>query len=106
MYAIYVNDTMETLLPKWVMKRYLLLNHQLGNKRDKEFTFKDVEAALKKINDDSRIVTLFLAELRKAGWLVDAGISKEDARRRIYKLKNYEKVFDDYVAVMLKTKRV
>jgi uncharacterized protein (DUF488 family) len=96
---------MEVLLPKWVMKRYLLLNHELGNKRNKEFTFDDVRNALQKINDDSRIATLFLAELRKAGWLIDKGVSKEDARKRVYQLKHYEEVFDDYVSMMLKNKK-
>lgn len=96
---------MEALLPKWVMKRYLLLNYELGNKRNKEFTFDDVRLALEKINDDSRIVTLFLAELRKAGWLIDAGVNPKDARKRVYKLKHYEEIFDDYVTMMLKNKK-
>ena len=96
---------METLLPRWVMKRYLLLNHQLGNRRSKEFTFKDVQDALSKIGDDHRIVALFLSELRKAGWLTDAGVSKEDARRRVYRLKNYESVFEELVAQMIKNKK-
>ena len=95
---------MEVLLPKWVMKRYLLLNHELGNKRTKEFTFDDVKAALAKINDDSRIATLFLAELRKAGWLVDVGFSKEDARKRVYRLKQHDEIFNEVVTTMLKTK--
>lgn len=96
---------MEVLLPKWVMKRYLLLNYELGKKRDKEFTFDDVRNALQKINDDSRIATLFLAELRKAGWLIDSGVSKQDARKRVYRLRNYTNVFDGYVVEMLKNKK-
>ncbi len=96
---------MEVLLPKWVMKRYLLLNYELRKKRDKEFTFDDVRNALQKINDDSRIATLFLAELRKAGWLIDAGTSKQDARKRIYRLKNHDSVYDEYVVEMLKNKK-
>jgi len=95
---------MEALLSKWVMKRYLLLDHALKNKRKKEFTFKDVEEALKSLDDDSRIVALFLSELRKAGWLNDAGVSKEDARRRVYTLKTHDEVFNNYVSDMLKTK--
>ena len=94
----------DVLLPKWVMKRYLLLRHELGNRKSKKFTFKDVETALKKIDDDSRIATLFLAELRKAGWLIDAGLDKDDARKRVYKLKAHDKIFDNYVVAMLKTK--
>ena len=95
----------EVLLPKWVMKRYLLLNYELRKKRDKDFTFDDVKNALQKIDDDSRIATLFLAELRKAGWLIDAGVSKQDARKRVYRLKNHDSIYDGYVVEMLKNKK-
>jgi uncharacterized protein (DUF488 family) len=94
----------EPLLSKWVMKRYLLLNHALSSKRKKEFTFKDVEDALQSLDDDSRIVALFLSELRKAGWLIDAGVSKKDARKRLYTLKTHDEIFNEYVADMLKNK--
>lgn len=86
------------------MKRYLLLSHELGDKKDKEFTFKDAEQALKKLDHDSRIVALFLSELRKAGWL-EAKQDKTDARRKVYLLKNHEEVFNDILNQMLKNKK-
>ena len=92
----------DALLPKWVMKRYLLLDYELGKKR--EFTFKEAEKILAKIGDDARITTLFLSELRRAGWL-DTNRSKKDARMSVYTLKPHEKVFESYVIEMLKQKK-
>jgi hypothetical protein len=95
---------MDELLPKWVMKRYLLLSHELGDKSYKGFTFKEAEQALKKLDSDNRIVALFLSELRKAGWL-EAKQDKNDARKKIYLLKKHEEVFDTILNQMLKNKK-
>jgi hypothetical protein len=92
----------EKLLPKWVMRRYLLLWKTLG---DKEFEFEDALRILKKQlkPDDKRIVALFLSELKKAGWL-DVKLNPLDGRKRIYSLKGYDDIFTNIVADILHMK--
>ena len=84
------------LLPKWVMRRYLVL---WTNLKSREFGFEDALRILSKLPkpDDKKVVALFLSELRKAGWL-DVKFDPEDARRRIYKLQPYEKIFEKVVS--------
>lgn len=79
------------LLPKWIMKRYLILWKEL---EDTEFDLDLAHRILLKTSkpDDKRVVALFLSELRKAGWLI-VKFDPEDARKRIYKLKPYEQMF-------------
>ena len=79
------------LLPKWVMKRYLLLWDKF---KDREFGFDEALACLSKMAkpDNKRIVGLFLSALRKAGWL-KVELNQADTRKRVYKLKSYESVF-------------
>lgn len=80
------------LLPKWVMRRYLVL---WDNFKNKEFGFDEALVILANLPkpDDKKIAALFLSELRKAGWL-DVKFDPNDARRRIYKLHPYEKIFE------------
>lgn len=67
-------------LPEWIMKRY----SKLWNKfKDKEFSKSDAEKVL--IVDTS--LPVLLSELRKDGWL-EMKMSKDDARKTIYKLKD------------------
>lgn len=87
---------MEELLPKWLMRRYLLLSKELKEAKKTEFDFSFAESALKKTGSSTRMVPLFLSQLRKAGWL-EVSLDPEDGRRRIYKLKSYEEVFTNYV---------
>lgn len=79
------------LLPKWIMKRYLLLWDEF---KDGEFAFDDAERCLSKMAkpDSKKVVGLFLSELRKAGW-VKVELNQADTRKRIYKLKPYEQIF-------------
>ncbi len=86
------------LLPKWLLKRYLILWDILSkNKATEKFGFDDAASILKGVwDDDRRTVALVLSELRKAGWL-EVTLDPSDNRKRIYKLSNYEKVLGDYV---------
>lgn len=96
---------METLLPKWIMKRYLVLEEAMRKQKNGEFDFDSAEKALAKIGDDKRIVGLFLSELRKAGWL-EVKLDEKDGRKRVYKLKDYQVIFNNYVkSVLLNEKR-
>jgi len=72
-------------LPKWLMQRYSLLWVKF---KDKEFNH---EQATKTLPDDERMVSVILSEMRKAGWL-EMRLDPEDARKRLYKLKNPEKI--------------
>jgi len=69
-------------LPKWIMQRYSALWNKF---KDKEFNH---EEAFKTLSKD-KMLSIVLSELRQAGWL-EMKLSPEDARRRIYKLKNPE----------------
>lgn len=85
---------MVKLLPKWVMKRFLLLHDKVKNKK---FDFEEAASILKKeIGDDKPIVSLILSDLRKAGWL-EIGINQQDARKREYSLKAPETVFREFL---------
>ena len=99
---VYMQKSDGLLLPKWVMKRYLLLDYELGKRR--EFTFKESVAILSQIGDDARIVTLLLSELRKSGWL-ETRPSEKDARMRTYILKPHETIFENYVTNMLENSK-
>ena len=93
------------LLPKWIMKRYLILWKALGsNEFDLDKAAK-ILAVLDKGSekDNKKIVTLFLSELRKAGWL-EVQFDENDARKRIYRLKHYEPIFDEIVTQNLRGK--
>lgn len=91
------------LLPKWIMRRYLVLWKQLYGK---EFEFNEALSVLQQMPkpDDKRIVGLFLSELRKAGWL-DVKFDPKDTRKRIYRLKPYEAIFDEIVSINTKNKQ-
>lgn len=73
------------------MRRYLILWKELD---EQEFDVDLAHKILSKMSkpDDRRVVTLFLSELRKAGWLV-VKFDPDDARKRIYRLKPYEHMF-------------
>ncbi len=79
---------MTDLPAKWVLRRYFKLRKELGNRK---FTFKKAQEILK---DDSRIVNLFLSQLKKAGWLLSEQ-HPDDARMKLYQLKQLEKVAEE-----------
>lgn len=71
-------------LPRWIMKRYSILWSKF---KSKEFTHKQAIEALKE--KDERIVSLFLSDLKKYGWL-EVRLDPKDSRIRLYKLKGPE----------------
>lgn len=76
-------DTRE--LPNWLETRYRILWDSFG---DSEFSFDDAVEVLEKKNKDKKDeVSVFLSELRKAGWLLTE-LDPSDARKRIYQLKS------------------
>jgi len=72
-------------LPKWIMKRYSILWSRF---KEKEFTHKQATDVLKE--KDERVVSLFLSDLKKYGWL-EVRLDPNDSRIRLYKLKSPEK---------------
>lgn len=68
-------------IPKWVQERV----SKLWKKYDsKEMTFEMIQNVL--TIDDRNTISVFLNELRNAEW-IEVKSSKEDARKRIYVLK-------------------
>ncbi len=88
------------LLPKWIMKRYLILWNSVGKS---EF---DLDLAVKSLSkmkkpDERKMVILVLSELRKNGWL-ETRFDPDDARKHLYKLLPYEDIFNEIVNKNLK----
>ena len=77
-------------IAKWLQERYSLLLKELG---DKEFNFDIARKILKK--DQSKIVSIILSELRKAGWIEITKFDPNDSRKRYYRLNILEKIFRD-----------
>jgi len=71
---------------KWVMDRYSILWERFA---DNPISFKQIKDTLK--IDDKNVISVFLNELRKSGW-VDVKLDKEDIRKRLYTLKSPNKV--------------
>jgi len=79
---------MVNALPKWVMVRYSKLWNEF---KDKEFTF---DKAVKVLKDKEAVVSVFLSDLRKAGW-IQVNLSQKDLRQRVYKLKSPAEAIKD-----------
>lgn len=83
-----------TLLPNWMMERYLLL---WSTFKGKKFSFVSAQAAIKKSKyskDSDAILSLFLSQLKRAGWL-GIEVDPKDSRKRLYTLKPYEEAFKE-----------
>lgn len=74
---------MTEVLPKWEMKAYSLLWNKYA---DKQFYHEEVVKLLKQKKE---VVSTLLYDLRKGGWL-EVGLSSEDTRKRVYRLKSPE----------------
>jgi len=74
-------------LPKWVMKHYSIL---WNNFKDKGFRYKDAS----RVVNEEKMMSLILSELKRNGWL-NVKLDPKDSRKRIYKLKNPEKVIKE-----------
>jgi type I restriction enzyme M protein len=84
------------MLPTWIEKRYKNLWDSF---QEAPFRFDDAAKILKdKMKDDERQVNVFLSELRKGGWL-EVEFNREDARKRIYKLKSIEEIVSETLAI-------
>ena len=78
-------------IPKWIQTRYAFIWNKFKNK---SFNYEQVCNILK---DDKETISVFLSELRKAGWL-EVTLNPEDARKRVYKLKTLEKALKEMVS--------
>ena len=76
-------------LPKWEMKKYA---HLWNNFKEKEFTNEQALNVLKE--KDSHILSVFFYDLKKAGW-IDIKRGSKDKRKKIYKLKEPNKVVEE-----------
>ena len=77
---------MVSSIPKWIMERYSILWKKYGIK---EINYEEIKKTL--TIDDLNIISVFLSELRRAGWL-EVRLDPEDSRRRIYRLRPPEQV--------------
>lgn len=73
-------------IPKWVQERFSLLWQEHENK---QLTYEEIEKVLK--IDDRNTISVFLSELKKAGW-IDIKLSDGDSRKRVYTLKSPNQV--------------
>ncbi len=73
-------------IPKWVMQRYSMLWNKY---HDAQVSYADIQKVLK--TDGRNTISVFLKELRSAGWL-DITMDEEDLRKRNYVLKDPHKV--------------
>lgn len=67
-------------IPKWIQKRYAALWMKF---KDNSFTH---EQAVRILKEDEQLISVFLSDLKKAGWL-EVTLDQEDSRIRKYKLK-------------------
>ncbi len=77
-------------LPKWIQRRY----SQLWNRfKNKPFTR---EEAVKFLKDKEQVVSVFLSDLKKAGWL-KITLDENDSRKRTYTLKEPNQAIKEMV---------
>ena len=87
-YYLHAFIIMTNAIAKWLQERYALLLKELG---DKEFNFDIARKILKK--DQSKIVSIILSELKKAGWIEITKLDPNDSRKRYYKLNKLEEIY-------------
>jgi len=84
------------MIPNWLEKRHDTLWEVF---RHSPFRFEEGATILKEKNQDSEDqVNVFLAELRKKGWLT-VEFDLEDTRKRIYKLKSKDEIISELLSV-------
>ena len=84
------------MIPNWLEKRHDTLWEVF---RHSPFRFEEAATILKEKNQDSEDqVNVFLAELRKKGWLT-VEFDLEDTRKRIYKLKSKDEIISELLSV-------
>ena len=75
-------------LPKWIQKRYA---HLWNKFKDKPFTH---EQAVKLLQDNGQVISVFLSDLKKAGWL-EVSLDRADTRIRLYRLISPEQAINE-----------
>ena len=80
-------------IPKWVMVRYSKLWKKFESN---PVSYEQIEKVL--TIDDKRVISVFLSDLKKAGW-IDIGLDKEDTRKRIYTLKSPELIVKEIAKI-------
>ena len=75
------------LLPKWMLKRYVILWKRF---KDAEF---NIEEAKQELKEDKKFILVLLSNLRKTGW-IESKFDQKDARRRTYQLHHPEKIIE------------
>jgi len=84
------------MIPNWLEKRHDTLWEVF---RHSPFRFEEGATILKEKNQDSEDqVNVFLAELRKKGWLT-VEFDLQDTRKRIYKLKSKDEIISELLSV-------
>lgn len=82
---------MVNAIPKWVQVRYAKLWNKYNSK---EVAYSEIEKVLK--IDGKNTISVFLNELRTAGWLT-MKLDEKDARKRSYVFKSPEIVVKQMV---------
>ena len=79
-------------LPKWIQRRYAVL---WGSFKNKQFSH---EQAVKLLKDKETVVSVFLSDLKKAGWL-EIRLDQKDSRIRWYLLKSPEEAIKGMIQI-------
>ena len=78
-------------IPKWVQER---LSKLWKKYEGREMSYEQIEAVLKP--DEKTTISVFLNELKKAEWInIRRGEGKEDARIRIYTIKEPNEILKE-----------
>ena len=84
------------MIPRWLKKRFDALWKTF---QDNPFRFEEAVRVLEeKLHDSENQVNVFLAELRKRGWL-NVKPDPEDARKKIYSLKSEQEIISQILSV-------
>jgi len=84
------------MIPRWLKKRFDALWRAF---QSKPFRFEEAVRVLQEeLQDSENQVNVFLAELRKRGWL-NVKPDPEDARKKIYSLKSEQEIISQILSV-------
>ena len=82
---------MAKAIPKWVQERLSKLWKEYDGR---EMSYEKIEILLKP--DEKNTINVFLSELKKAGW-VDVKPNEKDLRKKIYTLKEPNKIMAEII---------
>jgi biotin-(acetyl-CoA carboxylase) ligase len=75
-------------IPKWIQIRYAYLWNKF---KDRSFTH---DQAVKLLRDNGQVTSVFLSDLKKAGWL-EVNLDPKDTRIRLYNLISPEQAIKE-----------